>query len=200
MNYIPLVQITSFPETIVPFLIFGARLIDVPIGTIRIIQVARGHRTASTVLGFFEVLIWLLAISQIVMHLTSPINYLAYAAGYATGTYIGMTLERRLLAGSCLVRVIVPRDAADLVMYLISHDYKVTHVDAEGALGPVKIIFTIVQRASLNDVLEIIRKFDSKAFYSVEDVKKVSENGTNGLITPFRLDILEKLGWNRAGK
>lgn len=158
-----------------PFLIFGARICDVSIGTVRIILIGRGHRLLSSVLGFFEVLIWLLAISQIIANLTDIPNYIGYCAGYATGTFVGMTIERRLSLGNLLVRVIVPHAAADLIVYLIAHNYRVTHVDGDGALGPVKVIFTIVKRNELKDVLGIIKRFDPEAFYTVEDVRLVSE-------------------------
>ncbi len=165
----------SLSPMLTPFLIFGARICDVSIGTVRIILIGRGHRLLSSVLGFFEVLIWLLAISQIIANLTDIPNYIGYCAGYATGTFVGMTIERRLSLGNLLVRVIVPHAAADLIVYLIAHNYRVTHVDGDGALGPVKVIFTIVRRNELKDVLGIIKRFDPEAFYTVEDVRLVSE-------------------------
>jgi uncharacterized protein YebE (UPF0316 family) len=191
--HIPIaLNLLNLSPMVTPFLIFGARICDVSIGTVRIILIGRGHRVIASVLSFFEVLIWLIAIGQIVANLTDISNYIGYCAGYATGTFIGMTIERRLALGNLLVRVIVPHAAADLIVYLIAHNYRVTHVDGDGALGPVKVIFTIVKRNELNDVLTIIKRFDPDAFYTVEDVRMVSEKaparGGNfsltGLIAP----------------
>lgn len=164
-----------------PLLIFLARILDVSIGTLRIMLVARGVRLVSSLLGFFEVLIWLVAISQIIRNLTEWQNYIAYAAGFAAGTWVGMTLERKLVRGNLLVRVIVPVASADLVMYLISRNYRVTYLDAEGALGPVKIVLTIVPRESVDDVIAIIKRFDPNLFYTVEDVRMVSEQPSQRL-------------------
>ena len=178
MNEALSAELVNLPTFLVPILIFLARILDVSLGTLRIVLVARGLRAVSSVLGFFEVFIWLLAISQIVQNLTSITNYIAYAAGFAAGTYVGMTIERALSLGRVLVRVIMPREAADLIMYLIARDYRVTHVPAEGINGPVTIIFTIVRRSRLKDVLSVIRKFDPNAFYTVEDIRMASDQAT----------------------
>lgn len=193
-------NLLNLPPMLTPFLIFGARICDVSIGTVRIILIGRGHRLISSVLGFFEVLIWLMAISQIVANLTDIPNYIGYCAGYATGTFVGMTIERRLSLGNLLIRVIVPHAAADLIVYLIAHNYRVTHVDGDGALGPVKVIFTIVRRNELKDVLGIIKRFDPEAFYTVEDVRMVSDQaptrGTNFSFTNLLIPGI----WSRKSK
>jgi uncharacterized protein YebE (UPF0316 family) len=193
-------QLTNLHPAVVPILIFFARIIDVSIGTLRIILVGRGMRFISSLLGFFEVFIWLLAISQIVTNLGSLVNMVAYCAGFAAGTYVGMTIERRLSLGNMIVRVIVPHESAHLIMYLIANNYKVTHVDAEGALGKVKIIFTIVRRSELKHVLEIIRRFDKDAVYTVEDVRMVSESGLPKAASGSRLDIFQPSMWFRKSK
>ena len=96
------------PGSLVPILIFFARIIDVSMGTLRIIMVGRGLRTISSLLGFMEVFIWLIAISQVLQNLHGIIHYVAYSAGFASGTFVGMTIERRLTFGLYLVRIIVP--------------------------------------------------------------------------------------------
>ena len=188
------------PAVLVPFLIFLARIVDVSLGTLRIILVARGLRALASVLGFFEVFIWLLAISQIVQNLTSIANYIGYSAGFAAGTYIGMTIERRLSLGYVLVRVIMPREASDLIVYLIARDYRVTHVEAEGARGPVTIIFTIVKRLQLARVLEVIRKFDPKAFYTVEDIRLAAQTSLQNIPGGPLRRLMAPFYWFRKAK
>ena len=189
-------QLTNLHPAVTPFLIFFARIIDVSIGTLRIILVGRGMRFVSSLLVF----IWLLAISQIVTNLGSLVNMVAYCAGFAAGTYVGMTIERRLSLGTMIVRVIVPHESAHLIMYLIANNYKVTHMDAEGALGQVKIIFTIVRRSELKHVLGIIRRFDPDAVYTVEDLRMVSESGLPKNLTDSRFDIFQPSMWFRKSK
>ena len=172
-----------FPLVVVPLLIFFARIVDVTIGTMRIIFVGRGLKLLAPVLGFFEVLIWLIAIGQVMANLTNWRNYIAYALGFAAGNYVGIYLENRIALGQQLIRVITRRDATALVAYLRSAGYTVTAIDAQGDLSPVKLLFTVVSRRDLTKVLATIKHFNPRAFYSVEDVRFVSEAA---LVAPHR--------------
>jgi uncharacterized protein YebE (UPF0316 family) len=98
----PFSQSFLFIWVILPALIFLARIVDVSLQTIRIISISRGIRWLAPLVGFFEVLIWLLAIGQIMKTVSHPVAYIAYAAGFATGTAIGQSLERRLTRRSRL--------------------------------------------------------------------------------------------------
>ena len=164
-------SLPTIPAILVPVLIFFARICDVSLGTIRIILVARGLRVYATVLGFLEVFIWLTAISQIMQNLSSWHNFIAYSAGFAAGTFVGMTIERRLSIGSLMIRMIVPNDSSSLIDQLIANGHRLTHVDAQGSMGSVKIVFTVVKRRALRDVVQTIKEFDPNTFYTVEDVR-----------------------------
>jgi len=137
--------------------------------------VSRGKRRLASCLGFVEVLIWLLAIRQIFNNLNNSLCYLAYAGGFATGSYIGMSLEQKLAIGIQVVRIITRRDATDLIAALKKAGYGVTIVDGEGLTGVVKIIFTVIQRKELATVLGIVNRISPNAFYSVEDVRMARE-------------------------
>jgi uncharacterized protein YebE (UPF0316 family) len=164
-----------FTWILLPVLIFTARICDVSLGTIRVIFVSRGYRYLAPLLGFFEISIWLLAISQIMRDLNDPSIYLAYAAGFAAGTFVGITLEEKLSLGTVLVRVVTGRDSRNLIDALAGADYGVTTHAAEGAQGPVTIVFTVVSRQDLPHVVGLIKEFNPHAFYSVEDVRHASE-------------------------
>jgi uncharacterized protein YebE (UPF0316 family) len=164
-----------FAFVIVPVLIFLARVCDMSLDTIRVIFVSKGIRYLPAIVGFFEVIIWLVAIGQVMNNLTNVVCYLAYGAGFATGTIIGMAIEERLSLGLAIVRIITDEDPAGLIRVLRSHDYGVTVLDAEGGKGRVKVIFTIIKRQDLQHVVAIIKNFNPDAFYSVEDVKAVAE-------------------------
>ena len=194
-------ELLHLPVWLIPVLIFLARIVDVSIGTLRIMTVGRGMRALSSILGFFEVLIWLAAISQIVSNLTSWQNYIAYAAGFATGTWVGMTIERRLSLGMLLVRVIVPRGPNGLLSELIERQYRVTSIAGEGVHGPVTIIFTIVKRGRLNDLLSLIKSRHPSAYYSVEDVRTATDPiATQGAFVTKYPTILQPFAWFRKGK
>jgi uncharacterized protein YebE (UPF0316 family) len=160
---------------IMPLLIFVARICDVSIGTLRIIFVSKGKINIAPVLGFFEVLIWITAISKIMQNLDNYINYVAYAAGFATGNYVGMILEERLAMGIQMVRVFTNSKGQELVQMLNSSGYGATSVEAHGAKEKVHLIYTIVQRTELHNVINVINRFNPKAFYTVEDIITANE-------------------------
>ncbi|HPN55686.1 MAG TPA: DUF2179 domain-containing protein [Candidatus Omnitrophota bacterium] len=164
-----------FTWGILPLLIFLARIMDVSIGTIRIMLLSRDKKFLAPVLAFFEVLIWLLAIRQIFNHLTNIACYFAFAGGFAMGNFVGIILEEKLAMGLEVVRVITKKDGTELVEFLKTRGYGVTSVDAQGTTGKVNIIYTIISRKDHRTVIDIIHQFNPRAFYSVEDVKSVSE-------------------------
>jgi uncharacterized protein YebE (UPF0316 family) len=166
-----------FSLVLLPLLIFAARLTDVTIGTLRIIFVSRGLRLIAACAGFFEILIWLFAISQIMSNLTSVVNYVAYAGGFAVGNFIGITIEQRIALGYLVVRIITQREGNELEEKFRETDFIVTSVDAEGGRGPVKILYTVIRRKMLPDIVETIKKYNPKAFYTVEDLRFVSSSG-----------------------
>lgn len=156
-----------------PLLVFLAELCVVTISTIRIIFVARGMKILAPILGFFEVSIWLFAIGQIMQNLTDLGCYLAFAGGFTAGNFLGVLIEQKLAIGSVVVRVITPKDVGELIERLQAAEYGVTTISAQGTTGPVKIVFTAVRRRELDGVIGIIKEFDAKAFYSVDDLQSL---------------------------
>ncbi|MFH1563284.1 MAG: DUF2179 domain-containing protein [Nitrospirota bacterium] len=166
-----------FKWVILPVLIFLARVCDVTLGTLRLISITRGRKCLAVFVSFFEILIWLIAMTQIMQHLTNVFYYLAFAGEFATGTFVGMCLEEKLAMGVLLVRIIPQKNSTQLINFLKSANYGVTSVNAQGGTGPVQIIHTIIKRKDLHEVLGIIERFNPNAFFTVEDVKSMSEGG-----------------------
>jgi uncharacterized protein YebE (UPF0316 family) len=164
-----------FSYGLMPLLIFLARICDVSIGTMRIIFVSKGKKYIAPIMGFFEVLIWITAISKIMENLDNYVNYVAYAAGFATGNFVGMLIEEKLAVGFQMIRIITYQNGQVLVQDLNNGGFGATSVEAHGAKEKVHIIYTIVQRTELHKVLSIIDQFNPKAFYTIEDVRAVNE-------------------------
>jgi uncharacterized protein YebE (UPF0316 family) len=164
-----------FSYFLLPVLIFLARICDVSIGTMRIIFVSKGKRNIAPILGFFEVLIWITAISKIMQNLDNYVNYIAYAAGFATGNFVGMIIEEKLAMGIQMIRIFAHERGTELVQRLNTSGYGATSVEAHGARDRIDLIYTIVQRNELASVLEVIHKFNPKAFYTIEDIKSVNQ-------------------------
>jgi uncharacterized protein YebE (UPF0316 family) len=167
-----------FTFVLLPLLIFLARITDVSINTIRIIYVLGGRRWTATILGFFESLIWLMAIRQIFEHMDNWLCYVAYPAGFASGIFVGMIIEERIAYGKVIVRIITRRDIAELLQYLNSKNTRYTHVNAIGPSGHENLVFTVLQRENLDQLLLTLKEILPSAFYTVEKVNRAAESGT----------------------
>lgn len=163
-----------FNYIILPLLIFLARVCDVSIATIRIMFVMIGKKKLAPLLGFFEALIWLLAIGQIFQNINSPVSYIAYAAGFAAGTYVGMFFEEKLALGNVLVRIITKEYAENLIAHFKEKNFRFSSLDAEGNEGKVSVLFTVVKREQLQTLIPSIMNFNPNAYYTIESVKRVS--------------------------
>jgi uncharacterized protein YebE (UPF0316 family) len=167
-----------FTFLILPLLIFLARISDVSINTIRIIYVLGGRKGTATILGFFESLIWLMAIRQIFEHMDNWLCYVAYPAGFASGIFVGMIIEERIAYGKVIVRIITRRDITTLLQYLSKENHRYTHVNAVGPEGHENLVFTVLQRENLEMLLVTLKDILPSAFYTVEKVNRAAESGT----------------------
>ncbi len=164
-----------FSLLVLPLLIFLSRVVDVSIGTMRVIFVSRGYKKFAVFCGFFEVMIWLIAITQIMNNLTSPLYYIAYAGGFAAGNFVGMMIEERIALGNVLLSVVTLKEPTELRTFLKEEDYGVTIIPAHGMYGPVKVLLSVIPRSELGDVVKFIKKVNPNAFYTIEDVRFVNQ-------------------------
>lgn len=164
-----------FAWVVLPFLIFLSRIADQTIGTVRLIFLSKGFKFYAPLLGFFEVIIWLLAVTQIIKHVDNVISYVAYGAGFAAGNYIGMIVEEKLSIGKVIIRIIPKYDTKVLLNYMKEQGFGVTKIDAEGSMGKVNVIFSVLNRKDLKQLIPAINEYNPHAFYSIEDVRTVKE-------------------------
>ncbi len=184
MNTVALTYPEMYAWILLPLLIFFARVCDVSLGTIRIIFIAKGIKYLAPMVGFFEILVWLLAIGQIMQNLTNIYYYIFYAGGFATGNLVGMILEEKLSIGLVAIRIITRRDATKLIEAMKKEQCGVTVVNAEGMnTKKVKLIFSVIQRQHVHDIITLVKRFNPKAFYSIEDIRYVQE----AVISPRKL-------------
>ncbi len=160
---------------LLPLLIFLARICDVTIGTMRIIMISKGKKLLAPVLGFFEILIWIMAISKIMQNLSNPVCYIAYAGGFAIGNYVGMKVEEKLAIGLIVLQIITQKDASELIKELREMGFGITEIDAIGKGKKVHVIYSIIKRHDIHVVVEKIINFNPKAFYTIEDIREVSQ-------------------------
>jgi uncharacterized protein YebE (UPF0316 family) len=155
-----------------PLIIFASRATDVSLGTLRSVLANKGMKKMVPFIGFFEVLFWLFAISTVMKNLSNFMCYLGWAGGYATGIYIGLSIEEKLAIGTQVIRVFTQEDITKLIASLVEKNYSYTILDGEGKKGAVKLIFIVVKRKNVKNVTEIIHRFSPNAFYSIEDIKR----------------------------
>ncbi len=174
-------EATGFMDTfwwtwiLLPLLIFASRILDQSIGTLRLIFVSKGLRKVAPFLGFFEIIIWLLAVGQVMQHLNNPMSYIAYGGGFAMGNYIGILIEEKLSLGNVILRIIPKKDTSTLIKNLRDEGFGVTVVKAEGASGDVNIIFTIIKRKSIHLAIDILNQHNPNSFYTIEEIKSLKE-------------------------
>ncbi len=176
--------IAELPTWVVVLLVFSVRIVDVSIGTLRTISVVQGRMALSVVLGFFEVLIWIAALSQVMVGVSdNPILMVAYAAGFAVGNAVGIRLERALALGAVVVRMItsLTEEDTDVVHALRHAGFRVTTFEGEGHDGPVNLIYVRCQRRQLSSLLKTVKKLRPKIFYTVEPVQEQSERMAEAL-------------------
>ena len=154
-------------------LIFVMRVCDVSIGTIRLILLTRGRKYHAAMLGFFEVLIFLIAISEVVRNANNVANILGYCAGFAVGNIVGVTLEERIALGFSLVRVFTHQKGEEIADALRTADFGATETFGQGRDGVVSIIETAVHRRDLPKVQKLIAQIDNKAFVVVDEARGI---------------------------
>ncbi len=175
MNINLLIDAPFFAWIILPILILCARVIDVSIGTLRVIFVSKGYKLYAPILGFFEVIIWLFAMRQIMNHIDNIMCYLGYGIGFGVGNYIGICLEEHLSLGTVMVRIVPRFDTSDLISHLRKMGFGASLIDIEGMSGKLKMIFTIAKRKDLQDLLDIIQEHNPHSFVTIEDVRTAKE-------------------------
>lgn len=154
-------------------LIFCLRLVDVSLGTVRLLMIGRGQRKIAPLLGFVEVTIWVIAISQVITNLDNIINILAYSGGFAAGTLVGMWIEDKLPLGHVGISIVSTTQGQEIARKLRQADYGVTELIGSGQSGVVNLITTIVARKDVKDVFQLVNQTDPRSFIAVDDMKVV---------------------------
>ncbi len=160
---------------VLPLLIFLARIIDVTLGTLRIIFTSKGKKYIAPFLGFIEMIIWILAITHIFENLNNWACYIGFASGFAMGNFVGIIVEERLAIGYELIRIITRKNAENLISALREKGFGITSIRARGKKGNVGIIYSIISRSYLKDFVSFMKKYNPKAFYTIEDIRFVND-------------------------
>lgn len=151
-----------------------ARVADVSLGTVRTIMTVQGRRGIALTLSVFEVSIWVFVVSRVIRDIShEPIYGIAYALGFALGTYVGMTIEQRLALGRQVVRIFT-RLGPELAVAMREAGFRVTQFDGYGRDGPVQELLIEVERRAAKHVVARARALDPVCYYMVDDIRLAS--------------------------
>ncbi len=185
--------LNELPIWVVALLIFALRVTDVSLGTMRTLSVVEGRITLSVLLGFVEILIWVTAISQVIVRIDqAPLLAVAYAGGFAAGNACGIMLDRTIATGSCVVRMITRTDPSKLIEQLHTVGAAATSFAGSGVDGPRTLLFTHCPRRDLEDVLAAARQVDPGLFYTVERFTRTEHAGPLPHPTGWRAVLKKK--------
>jgi uncharacterized protein YebE (UPF0316 family) len=161
--------------------IFVLRVLGVTLSTIRVLLMTRGMKVASALLGFFEVLVYAVAIGKVVQDLNNIPNLLSYCLGFSVGTLLGMALEERMAIGYATIHAIAPGSSHEIVEAIHAAGHGATEGEARGRDGLVRTVTVVVRRREIENVCAIIREAAPNAFITIEETRKIER------------------GWLRAG-
>jgi len=155
--------------------IFFARVIDVTLATIRTLMVVQGRKLQAALIGFFEISIYVTALSKVVSNLDNPLNLFSYALGFACGTYLGITVENKIALGNLAVQIILKiSDKDQLIKELREKGFGVTVTEGQGLEGTREILNVAIKRKDLETLKKKVYEYDEKAFITVNSINPIS--------------------------
>lgn len=154
-------------------LIFGLRITDMSLDTLRVLFVVRGQKKVAWILGFCQSAVFVMAITRVLTDLNNPLVVLGYAAGFATGNVLGIMIEERLAIGHLQLQIVSRRRGNALARALRASGYGVTEISARGRDGAVRLLTVNVLRRDAARARQVIHRFDEDAFITSEGVRPV---------------------------
>jgi uncharacterized protein YebE (UPF0316 family) len=151
------------------------RVLGVSLSTVRVLLMTRGKKLLSAAFGFFQTLVYAVAIGKVVQDLNNIPNLMSYCLGFSLGTLLGMWLEERIAIGFATIRVISLGQNHHVAEAIRQAGYGVTEGMAHGKEGIVGTVKTVVRRRDVEAVYEIIHQCSPDAFITVEDTQEVEQ-------------------------
>lgn len=167
-------EVSFTPQALLTALmIFGLRVVDMTLDTLRVLVVMRGQKKIAWVLGFFQSAVFVIAIGSVLSNLDNPLNLIGYAAGFATGNVVGMYIEEKLAIGHTMISIVSSRRGTAIVEKLRENGYAVTEIAARGKDGMVTLLNVNVLRKNVGRVRQLVHETDEEAFITAEDIRPI---------------------------
>lgn len=151
--------------------IFLARILDVSMGTVRTILLVKGNKKIAAAIGFFEVMIFILVLGNVVGNINKPILIIAYCGGFACGNIVGGKIEEMLSIGKVSAEVILKANVEEVIQKLRNEGFGVTIFEGMGLEGKSYMMNIILERKNIKKFRKIMREADSSAFITIFDIR-----------------------------
>ncbi len=162
------------PEVVLPLLaIFFAKIAHVSLGTLRIIYLTRGNSLPAAIIGFFEVIIYLLALSMVLTNIDQWSNIIVYGLGFAAGNLVGGMIEEKIAVGFVHAQIITVQNGGSMEEYLREQGYGVTSMPCYGKEGLHRTLQVLLKRKELPALMKTMNRYDPEAFITVFDTRKI---------------------------
>ncbi|HET7275559.1 MAG TPA: DUF2179 domain-containing protein [Longimicrobiaceae bacterium] len=156
-----------------PLLIFSLRIVDVSLATLRMLLSVRGFKIVAPLIGFFEVLVWIFAVGNAIKHLESPYHLFGYAAGFSSGTLVGLWIEEKMALGMSTIRIMSQVGGVEIAEALRERGFGVTEFAGHGREGTVEVVYAVLRRRDLPVVFREVGIWDPDAFVTVEEPRSI---------------------------
>ena len=167
--------LASLHPVAVCFLVCAAKIVEISIQSLKTCMMVKGQRLKAAGLGFLECIIWGLVISTIIGTLGDNIFLLLfYCVGYATGLFLGSTIENKIALGTSNLELIANDDSTEIITeYLKRNGKGYTVFEGHGSTDKMNMIFIVIPRKETPKMLREIRKAcDNKVFVVASEVSK----------------------------
>lgn len=143
-------------------------------GTVRMLMVVQGLKIQASIIGFMEMVLYVLALNSVVGSLDNPINLLAYALGFAVGNYVGILIENKIALGKLSAQIILKTtDNDELVDHLRENGFGVTIFEGKGIKGKKEILNVALNRKNLIKLRNLVYDYDETAFMTVNNISPI---------------------------
>ncbi len=157
-------------------LIFFAKLVEVSLATIRNVLINRGEKLKGSIIGFFEVLIWVIVVSNVLSDvMQDPLRVLVYCLAFSMGNFVGVIIESKLAIGMASIQAVVPEDKVEeLGNALREKGFGVTTIEGHGKDGTVDVLMIYLKRKLVNEAIDLIKQYSPSSLVTVNDVRHLS--------------------------
>ena len=168
-------EFTSGHTIWVYLFVFFGKLLEVSLGTLRIVLINRSIRTIGSIIAFVEIAVWLIVASSVLIGFRDDyLKGLIYAFAFALGNYFGSMLDDYLAFGLCSVQVVISdtEKAQYAEAQLRNLGFGITSLDVHGRNEDHCMLLMTMQRKRCQEVTSWLEYNCPGSVITISDVKR----------------------------